>query len=138
MLAPVWSVMATSGNKTNNLFFMERSKNKNVVQYDVQLMENNDLREPKPVIVYWILENGKHEELSGIQKKYAYGIDSQKKIEKNKFKIVLVALEKRDIIVKKIKGSYKAIISIEASMVFSKSLYKIQRRFFRYPQSPLY
>ena len=53
VLFPVWSVVATSWNNTEHLFFIERSKNKNVVQYDVQLMENNDLREPSPMVVYW-------------------------------------------------------------------------------------
>jgi len=47
VLVSVWSVVATSWNNTDHLFFIELSKNKNVVQYDVQLMENNDLREPK-------------------------------------------------------------------------------------------
>ena len=61
LLVPVWFVRATSWNKTDHLFFIERSKNKNVVQYDVQLTENNDLREPSPMVVYWVLENGRQE-----------------------------------------------------------------------------
>jgi hypothetical protein len=112
LLVPVWSVMATSWNNTDHLFFIERSKNKNLVRYDVQLMENNDLREPSPVVVYWVLKNGRQEKLNLMQRKYAYGIDSQDKVEKNKFRVLLVALKDREIIVERINGSYKAVVSI--------------------------
>jgi hypothetical protein len=112
LLVPVWSVRATSWNKTNHLFFIERNKNKNIVRYDVQLMENSDLREPNPVVVYWVLENGRQEKLNLIQRKYAYGIDSQDKLEKNKFRILLVALEDREIIIERVDGSYKAAVFI--------------------------
>lgn len=112
VLVPVWSVVATSWNDTEHLFFIERNKNKNVVHYDVQLMENNDLREPSPVVVYWVLENGRQEKLNLIQRKYAYGIDSQDKLEKNKFRILLVALKDREIIVERIDGFYKAAVFI--------------------------
>ena len=123
VFAPVWSVMATSWNNTDHLFFIERSKNKNVVQYDVQLMENNDLREPSPVVVYWALENGRQEKLNLIQRKYAYGIDSQDKLEKNKFRIILVALKDREIIVERINGSYKAVVSIGGKYSILKKVY---------------
>lgn len=112
MLSPVWSAMAASGNKTNHLFFIERSKNRNIVQYDVQLMENNDMSEPSPVVVYWILKNGRQEKLNLIERKHGYGIKSQNKLEKNKFSILLIALKDRKIIVQRIGGSYKAVVSI--------------------------
>jgi hypothetical protein len=112
VLLPVCSVVATSWNNTDHLFFIEGNKNKNVVQYDVQLMENNDLCEPSPVVVYWVLENGRQEKLNLIQRKYAYGIDSQDKLEKNKFRILLVALKDREIIVERIDGFYKAAVFI--------------------------
>jgi hypothetical protein len=112
VLAPAWSVMATSWDNNAHLFFIERSKNQNVVQYDVQLMENNDLCEPSPVVVYWVLGNGQQEELNLIQRKYAYGIDSQDKLDKNKFRILLTVLKDREIIVERINGSYKAAVFI--------------------------
>jgi hypothetical protein len=123
VLFPVWSVVATSWNNTEHLFFIERSKNKNVVQYDVQLMENNDLREPSPVVVYWVLENGRQEGLNLIQRKYAYGIDSQDQLEKNKFRILLVVLKDREIIVERINGSYKAAVFIGGKYSLLKKVY---------------
>jgi len=47
------------------------------------------------------LENGRQEGLNLIQRKYAYGIDSQDKLEKNKFRILLVVLKDREIIVER-------------------------------------
>jgi len=123
VLVPVWSVVATSWTNTDHLFFIERDKNKNVVQYDVQLMENNDLREPSPVVVYWVLENGRQEGLNLIQRKYAYGIDSQDKLEKNKFRILLVVLKDREFIVERIDGSYKAVASIGGKYSILKKVY---------------
>jgi hypothetical protein len=123
LLVPVWFVRATSWNKTDHLFFIERSKNKNVVQYDVQLMENNDLREPSPMVVYWVLENGRQEGLNLMQRKYAYGIDSQDKLEKNKFRILLVVLKDREIIVERINGSYKAAVFIAGKYTILKKVH---------------
>ncbi len=103
---------ADSWDKTDHLFRIERSINRNVVQFDVRLVENSNLPDSSPVIVYWVLENGQQEELTPIQQKYAYGIYSQEKIEKNKFRIFLVALKDREIIIEKIGGAYRALISV--------------------------
>ncbi len=108
-----WSACAVSPDKADHLFFIERSKNKNLVQYDIRLTENSDLHDATPVNVYWILENGKREELNSAEKKYAYGIARQEKIEKDKLRVILVALKGREILVQKIRGFFKAIVSID-------------------------
>jgi len=107
-----WPAYAHSPDKSDHLFFIERSKNKNLVQYDIRLTENSDLPDRTPVNVYWILENGKHEELNSVERKYAYGIARQEKIEKDKLRVILVALKGREILVQKISGFFKAIVSI--------------------------
>ncbi|MGZ3536760.1 MAG: DUF4833 domain-containing protein, partial [Thermodesulfobacteriota bacterium] len=61
---------------------------------------------------YWVLENGRREELNSIEKRYAYGIVSQEKLDKDKFKIVLAAFKRLEIIVEKMNDSFKAVISI--------------------------
>ena len=75
-------------------------------------MEHSNLPDSSPVIVYWVLENGQQEELTLIQQKYAYGIHSQEKLDKNKFRIFLVALKDREIIIERIGDSYRAVISV--------------------------
>jgi len=107
-----WPARADSPDKADHLFFIERSKNKNLVQYDIRLTENSDLSDSSSVNVYWILENGRHEELNLIERKYAYGISLQEKIEKNKLRVILVALKGREILVEKVNGFFKALVSI--------------------------
>jgi hypothetical protein len=126
---------ADSWNKTDHLFRIERSINKNFVQFDVRLMENSNLPDSSPVIVYWVLENGQQEELTLIQQKYAYGIYSQEKLEKNKFRILLVALKDREIIIEKTGGSYRAVISVNGKgSILEKVYVKSKESWTGFPQ----
>jgi len=109
---PLYSALVASQDKAEHLFFIERSRSRNLVQYDVRLTGNRDLLDSNPVIAYWILQDGGREELNSVEKEFAYGIALQEKIDKNKFKIHLVALKNREIVVEKIKGSFKAVMSI--------------------------
>jgi len=106
------STFALSSTRNDHLFFIERSKNKHLVQYDVQLTENDDILDSNPISVYWILENGKQRDLSMIQRRLAYGIDSYERLGKNKFKVVFVALKDREVIVEKMEGSFRATLAI--------------------------
>jgi membrane protein DedA with SNARE-associated domain len=106
------SIFAASGDKDGHLFFIERSKNKNLVQYDIRLTESRDLPDSRPVNAYWILENGRREELNLIEKRYAYGIVHQEKLDKDKLKVILAAFKGWEIIVERINNSFKAVISI--------------------------
>jgi hypothetical protein len=110
-------------NKSDHIFFIERNKNKNYVQYDVHLTKNNDLPASNPVTAYWVLENGGQEELTLIERKYAYGIDSQEKLEQNKFRVFMVALKDREIIVEKINGSFRAVVFINGQQSILEKVY---------------
>ena len=68
-----WSAVALSSSKTDHLFFIERSKNKNLVQYDVRLTENDNIVDSDPVSVYWVLGNGMQQDLNLVQRRFAYG-----------------------------------------------------------------
>lgn len=118
-----WSAFAVSWDKSDPLFFIERNKNKNYIQYDVRLTKNNDLRASNPVTTYWVLENGGQEELTLIERKYAYGIDSQEKLEQNKFRVLLVVLKDREIIVEKINGSFRAVVFINGNQSILEKVY---------------
>jgi hypothetical protein len=107
-----WSTFALSSSKKDHLFFIERSKNKHLVQYDVRLTGNNNIHDSDPVSVYWVLENGRQRDLNLIQRRFAYGIDSYEKLDKNRFRVVFVALKDREVIVEKMEGSFKAIVAI--------------------------
>ena len=117
------TIFAASRDKAGHLFFIERSKNKNLVQYDIRLAENSDLPDSRPVNVYWILENGQHEELNSIEKKYAYGIARQEKLDKDRFKVILAAFKGLEIVVEKLNDSFKAVVSIHGRESILQKIY---------------
>ncbi len=122
ILFPQW-IFAASGNKVGHLFFIERSKNKSLVQYDIRLTENRDLPNSRPVNAYWILENGRREELNSIERKYAYGIVRQEKLDKDKFKVILAAFKSLEIIVERMDDSFKAVVSINGKESILQKIY---------------
>ncbi len=116
---PGWANCA----KRESLFKIERSKNRNVVQYDACLLQNNKISEKNPVETYWVLASGKKEELNAVENKQAYGIDQKEKLGENKFRILLAALKKRDIIVELVKGKYKALVRINGKLSILERVY---------------
>lgn len=106
------SILAGSDDKVSHLFFIERSKNKNLVHYDIRLTENSRLSDARPVKAYWILESGRREELNPIEKEYAYGIVHQEKLGEDKFRVILAGFKGVEIIVERMNDSFKAMVSI--------------------------
>jgi hypothetical protein len=117
------SILAVSGDKVSHLFFIERSKNKNLVQYDIRHAENSDLPDLRPVNVYWVLENGRHENLNPIEREYAFGIVHQEKLDGNKFKVILAGLKGLEIIVERMNDSFKAMVSINGRESILEKIY---------------
>jgi hypothetical protein len=117
------SIFAVSGEKASHLFFIERSKNKNLVQYDIRHAENSDLPDLRPVNVYWVLENGRHENLNPIEREYAFGIVHQEKLDGNKFKVILAGLKGLEIIVERMNDSFKAMVSINGRESILEKIY---------------
>lgn len=121
--------------KTDHLFSIERNKNGNSIRYDVLLKENDDLAGPDPVTVHWVLESGKIEELNLVQRKYAYGILVQERLEKNKFRIMLAAFKDLKIIVERVDGDYKAVVPINGvQSILDKIYVKAEERQVGFPK----
>ncbi len=118
-----WSAFAVSSNKSDPLFSIERSKNKNYVQYNVRLTKDNDPSVSNPVAAHWVLENGRQEELTPIEKKYAYGVVRQEKLDKDKFKVILAAFRGWEIIVERINNSFKAVVLINGKESILQKIY---------------
>lgn len=117
------SILAVSRDEVSPLFFIERSKNKNLVHYDIRLTGNSSLSDIKPVNVYWVLENGRRQELDPIERKYAYGIVHQEKLDQNKFKVVLAGLKRLEIVVERMNDSFKAMVSINGTESILEKIY---------------
>jgi hypothetical protein len=118
-----WSAFAVSRDKSDPLFVIERSKNKNYVQYHARLTKDKDLPASNPVAAYWVLEKGGQEELTPIERKYAYGVVRQEKLDKDRFKVILAAFKGWEIIVERINDSFKAVISINGKESILQKIY---------------
>jgi len=61
------------------LFKIERSKNANIVQYDVQMGPDGKLDSKEPVVAYWVrlADEGQIKKLSWIQKTFAFGFNAK-------------------------------------------------------------
>lgn len=79
----------------DQLFYLQRQPNSNTIIYDLNV-KNNKLDTNEPVHVYWIryTEKGQRQELSWIQRNFAYGIHS-KKISNSIYELNLVSYKKK-------------------------------------------
>ena len=117
------SAQSLSCIKTDHLFFIERNKNKNLVQYDVCLKDGTELIDQSPVKAYWVLENGETETLNMVENRLVYGVHSQRKLGTNRYAFNLTALKSRDIIVEKVGDGYKAIFLIDGKESYLEKVY---------------
>ncbi|MBC7889357.1 MAG: DUF4833 domain-containing protein [Ferruginibacter sp.] len=82
-----------SGNN-KQLFYLQRTSNTNTIVYELNYL-NGALDPVNPVHEFWIRyqEKGQREELSYIQRKFAYGIKT-KKIRANQYELSFVSYKK--------------------------------------------
>jgi hypothetical protein len=83
MLPAVLSVLALvapARGENRGLFRIERSTNRNVVQYDIRLAHDGTPDSRDPVSAYWIMlaEDGHREGLTFFEQQLAYGLDVAK------------------------------------------------------------
>ena len=75
-------VSSESSSKINkqNLYIIQRNKNRNTVYYDLNVLPNGDVYSTKPIDCYWKMyeKNGIREELTTFEKLTAYGYNIQK------------------------------------------------------------
>jgi hypothetical protein len=110
-LAPI--AAASPEPSTQRLFRIERSKNANIVAYDLRL-DSAGKPDPKtPVEAYWVSPgDGSREALSMVQKKLAYGFKSRFE---NPDVVVLrmTADLGREIRVERVGGVFRALVDID-------------------------
>lgn len=95
------------------LFHIERSKNANIVAYDVRLNPRGTIDTSDPIDGYWVrlAEKGQRKELGRVEKRLAYGWKATPQGE-DKVKLVLTALPERPITVERGKHGYEAHLPI--------------------------
>ncbi len=104
----------------NQLFYIQRSSNINVVVYDANLGADKKLDPKNPVHTYWLLytNGGKKQELTGIQRSLAYGLHTKPIVgEPNSYDGYFFAYRKRRFLVKQnTKGEPIALFPINGKM----------------------
>ena len=101
-----------------NLFYIQRSPNANLIQYEIKLDEKGKIDEKDPIDVYWIRYNshGGRRELKWYERKLAYGVKSDK-IDDNTWKVNLVSYKKRTLyVIRNGDGSYQANMEINGKI----------------------
>jgi len=85
----------------HQLFYLQRTPNTNTVIYELNYT-NGQVDSSKPVHVFWIRypEHGQQQELSAVQRRFAYGIES-KWIGPEQYELHFLAYKKRIMILKK-------------------------------------
>ena len=107
------------------LFKIDRSRDQDIVVYDVKLDSQGDLDASMPISVYWkkFTKDGTFEPLTGIQKKFGYGIKFQNIYEHSaEFKFVS-SLDRIFEIKKSGDDHYRVFTFSEGKKVEVRSLY---------------
>lgn len=105
--------------ETQHLFKLARSKNANIVQYDVQLTSDGKLCSKEPVIAYWIrhAEDGRKKDLTSFQRKWYYGFKAKCDAASD-CAIMEMARCKREIRIHKLDGVYRGEVQIDGQPAF--------------------
>jgi hypothetical protein len=94
--------VANSTDSSYNLFFIGRSRDENIIKYDINLTAGGKIIKEKPLKIYWVkyTDQNKVEELSFIQNKFAYGLDYLS-VSENEVKFQFVSYDKMTFTIKK-------------------------------------
>jgi hypothetical protein len=98
----------------SRLFYVQRDPNTNTIVYELNTGTNGELNTEEPMHVYWIKynEHAQHEELSFIQRKFAYGL-TQKALGNGKYDIRFVSYKKFPLtLMKSADGKYHIYATI--------------------------
>lgn len=109
---------------TKTQFYVQRTPNTNTIMYELNL-KGGQLNDDNPVHVYWIryAEGGKTQELSYIQRKFAYGVKTTK-IGEEKYKLLFAAYDKIPFyLMKSTAGIFHTYVELDGKMVVLKRLY---------------
>jgi hypothetical protein len=103
------------GARSEPLFAIARSKNANVVHYDVRVRERGRLDRDEPVIAYWVMlaEDGRREGLTWLERRLAYGFSTSLAPGGEEFRLRLRAFPRRELAVRRDEnGHFRAEIAI--------------------------
>jgi hypothetical protein len=102
------------------LFHIERNKNANIVQYDVQLDQHGQLHAKEPLVAYWVrhANHGEIKQLTWVQKKFAYGFRVKLNRKDNSVKVDMAANISRSLSIERHGEDYFAVAEINGVVSF--------------------
>jgi hypothetical protein len=108
-----------------HLFKIERSKNANIIQYDAQVAPDGKLLKKEPVVGYWIrlAEQGQVQELSWVQRTFAFGFSAKLDRNRERAEMDMAADFGRPIIVIRNGDVYRATAPIDDSLSYLEKIY---------------
>jgi hypothetical protein len=112
-----------TGN-ANQLFYLQRTSNTNTIVCELNY-NDSILNEKKPVHVFWIryAERGQREELSYIQRTFAYGIKTRL-LSKDKYELRFVSYKKYLMhLMKATNGKYYVFVKIRGKQAILNRLF---------------
>ena len=127
LLIPVESL--SKDRQVQHLFKIERSKNANIVQYDVQMKADGRLDPKKPVVAYWVrhAKEGQKEDLKWIERNFAYGFRTKYNGKTNTASMEMVAKINREINVLEVQGEYRAETIIDGQSAYLEKIFIISK-----------
>ena len=125
ILAAVVNCFANRAYETSRrLFVIERSKNANIVCYDVNLNKDGKINPLKPLYAYWIMRagNGSKRNLNMFEKK-AYGFIIKNIPGTDNYTLTLAAFNKKQIKILQKNSQITPIIEINGRQAVLKKIY---------------
>ena len=114
-----------SARSTSRLFVIARSKNANIVSYDIRRKNDGSLDRANPLVAYWILaaEDNRRESLSWLERRLAYGYEVSD-VSDNGFRLRLSAFERRPLRVERdADGAFRARTQIANRPAFLRRVF---------------
>ena len=107
------------------LFKIERNKNANIIQYDAQFGADGKLLKKEPIVAYWVrlADKGQVQELSWVQKTFAYGFNAKYDRDTDTVELDMKADIGRPITVKREGDDYRATARIEGSISYIEKIF---------------
>jgi hypothetical protein len=108
-----------------SLFKIERSKNANIIQYDAQVGSDGKLVKKEPIVGYWVrlAEQGQVQELSWVQRTFAFGFKAKLDSNREAAQLDMAADFGQPIMVIRNGDEYRATFSIEDSLAYLEKIF---------------
>lgn len=122
----LWGGSSLAANPdSKRLFTIERSKNANIVCYDVRLTRSGKLDQEEPIEVYWIMkaEDRHRESLTWFESFFAFGAEVVGTATEAGFRMQVVSIPERQLVVRKQGGVFRAVTSIAGRLSVLRTVY---------------